>query len=148
MPLKAVQQQIVSVGPVCAMCGRLRVGKENLHVAGLGRCSVDFAPQRASFFGRGHLRDLHSRLSGLDGSYSDHPDAPFVWPDAGRMPMPVRSTCGEACSSRPAVAAAHSIIWAKPIAIGGELGLRSVTERAANDSFNRGPDGRNQPFIP
>ncbi len=25
-----------------AMCGRLRVGKENLHVAGLGRCSHVF----------------------------------------------------------------------------------------------------------
>ena len=28
--------------PLRAMCGRLRVGKENLHVAGLGRCSHVF----------------------------------------------------------------------------------------------------------
>jgi hypothetical protein len=31
-----------SVLPRCAMCGRLRVGKENLHVAGVGRCSHVF----------------------------------------------------------------------------------------------------------
>ena len=28
--------------PLCAMCGRLRVGKENLHVTALGRCSHVF----------------------------------------------------------------------------------------------------------
>jgi hypothetical protein len=30
------------VGQLRAMCGRLRVGKENLHVAGLGRCGHVF----------------------------------------------------------------------------------------------------------
>ena len=29
-------------GRISAMCGRLRVGKENLHVAGAGRCSHVF----------------------------------------------------------------------------------------------------------
>jgi hypothetical protein len=39
---KTGQTASILVGPIRAMCGRLRVGKENLHVAGLGRCSHVF----------------------------------------------------------------------------------------------------------
>ena len=68
------------IGPLSAMCGRLRVGKENLHVAGLSRCGHVF----------GLFVCLHLRFDFVGQSRKFPIGTPFGNP-TGRLAEPVTS---------------------------------------------------------
>ncbi len=73
---------------ISAMCGRLRVGKENLHVAGVGRCSHVFG-----LLGAVRMTAGHNALTDSGPSQAPH-SLQNVRPNEGRpaasKPRPFR----------------------------------------------------------